>query len=260
MEYPLSHELQLSRRSTQRVHHSLGNFTSFNMDYGYFLDQKSSYDKAMEARKVGEDKRSREYHVIIHTPLATCSAACIENRAPSLIIYLYYDYHSSLLLTNETFELLLQVLKPLMEKKRRARINRSLGELRKFLLDSGIRDKKLDPEGSCKRVEKADILELTVRFLHERHMDCGAGPESCRNESLCTSSSSSSSSDPPSPATSESSRDCLDSTTSHVTEPLRKRRKIHHHRGETSSGDESDEDRKDAVQVVPGNAAMWRPW
>lgn len=142
-----------------------------------------------------------------------------------------------------------------MEKKRRARINRSLGELRKFLLDSGIRDKKLDPEGSCKRVEKADILELTVRFLHERHMDCGAGPESCRNES---SSCISSSSEPCSPATSETSRDCHDSS-HEMSCPLRKRRKLEHLRGE-SSGEESDEDRKDSVQVVPGNASMWRPW
>ncbi|OQR67968.1 hairy-enhancer-of-split 1-like [Tropilaelaps mercedesae] len=153
-----------------------------------------------------------------------------------------------------------KVLKPLMEKKRRARINRSLGELRKFLLNSGIRDKKLDPEGSCKRVEKADILELTVRFLHERHMDCGAGPESNKNEP----SSISTSPEPPIPmplleAFQQEFQDCMDSTTIIRNTPLRNRRRILDLKGE-SSGEESDEDRKDAVQVVPRSSHMWRPW
>ncbi|XP_022665382.1 transcription factor HES-2-like isoform X2 [Varroa jacobsoni] len=173
------------------------------MEYEYPLDQKTAYDKVIEARKV---------------------------------------------------------LKPLMEKKRRARINRSLGELRKFLLDSGIRDKKLDPEGSCKRVEKADILELTVRFLHEKHVDCGAGPETSRQESSLYISSSP---EPPSPICEAfqlpEQRQCAEKNTIPPNGCLGKRRKVRHRRSD-SSGEESDEDRKEAIQVVPGAANMWRPW
>ncbi|KAJ0036638.1 hypothetical protein NQD34_005315, partial [Periophthalmus magnuspinnatus] len=52
-----------------------------------------------------------------------------------------------------------QVSKPLMEKKRRARINQSLDQLKSLLeshYSTTIRKRKL---------EKADILELTVRHL-----------------------------------------------------------------------------------------------
>lgn len=52
--------------------------------------------------------------------------------------------------------------KPLMEKRRRARINASLSELKTFLLDAikkeGMRHNKM---------EKADILELTVKQLRQ---------------------------------------------------------------------------------------------
>uniref|UniRef100_A0A3P8T6A7 Hairy-related 3 n=1 Tax=Amphiprion percula TaxID=161767 RepID=A0A3P8T6A7_AMPPE len=53
----------------------------------------------------------------------------------------------------------LQVSKPLMEKKRRARINQCLDQLKTLLenyYSSSIRKRKL---------EKADILELTVKHL-----------------------------------------------------------------------------------------------
>lgn len=51
--------------------------------------------------------------------------------------------------------------KPLMEKKRRARINESLDNLKQILLEC-------DPESVNKKnakLEKADILEMTVRYL-----------------------------------------------------------------------------------------------
>lgn len=51
-------------------------------------------------------------------------------------------------------------LKPLLEKRRRARINESLRQLRALVLPL------LGLEGSgCSKLEKADILEMTVRFL-----------------------------------------------------------------------------------------------
>lgn len=51
--------------------------------------------------------------------------------------------------------------KPMMEKKRRARINESLDNLKQILLEC-------DPESINKKnakLEKADILEITVRYL-----------------------------------------------------------------------------------------------
>nr|CAI5824914.1 unnamed protein product [Callosobruchus analis] len=55
-----------------------------------------------------------------------------------------------------------KIRKPLMEKKRRARINESLEHLKQIILEC-------DPENAGKRnvkLEKADILEMTVKFLH----------------------------------------------------------------------------------------------
>ncbi|XP_044730069.1 uncharacterized protein LOC123293345 [Chrysoperla carnea] len=57
--------------------------------------------------------------------------------------------------------------KPLMEKRRRARINQSLAMLKTLILDSA----KMDNTKHTK-LEKADILELTVRhFQRHRSMD-----------------------------------------------------------------------------------------
>ncbi|EDO35136.1 predicted protein, partial [Nematostella vectensis] len=50
--------------------------------------------------------------------------------------------------------------KPVMEKRRRERINRSLEELKRLVLEAQHRD--------CSRytkLEKADILEMTVKHL-----------------------------------------------------------------------------------------------
>lgn len=58
--------------------------------------------------------------------------------------------------------------KPLMEKRRRARINRSLAQLRSILLNNHTqRDQRRGNEKSHKqsKLEKADILEMTVRHF-----------------------------------------------------------------------------------------------
>lgn len=55
-----------------------------------------------------------------------------------------------------------QVMKPMLERKRRARINRCLDELKEIMVTS------LQAEGeNVSKLEKADILELTVRHLHK---------------------------------------------------------------------------------------------
>ncbi|KAM7099956.1 transcription factor HES-2 isoform 2-T2 [Molossus nigricans] len=53
-------------------------------------------------------------------------------------------------------------LKPLLEKRRRARINESLRQLKGLILPLLGRE-----SSGCSKLEKADILEMTVRFLQE---------------------------------------------------------------------------------------------
>lgn len=55
-----------------------------------------------------------------------------------------------------------KVMKPMLERKRRARINRCLDELKELMVNA------LQSEGeNVAKLEKADILELTVRHLHK---------------------------------------------------------------------------------------------
>lgn len=64
-----------------------------------------------------------------------------------------------------------KVMKPMLERKRRARINRCLDELKELMVTA------LQSEGeNVSKLEKADILELTVRHLHKlrRHQRLSA--------------------------------------------------------------------------------------
>ncbi|KAK7574320.1 hypothetical protein V9T40_011511 [Parthenolecanium corni] len=55
-----------------------------------------------------------------------------------------------------------KVMKPMLERKRRARINRCLDELKEFILST------LQAEGeNVSKLEKADILEFTVQHLYK---------------------------------------------------------------------------------------------
>ncbi|XP_046988393.1 enhancer of split mbeta protein-like [Schistocerca americana] len=67
-----------------------------------------------------------------------------------------------------------KVMKPMLERKRRARINRCLDELKELMVVA------LQAEGeNVSKLEKADILELTVRHLHKlrRHHALALTPE-----------------------------------------------------------------------------------
>ncbi|KAK6472280.1 mRNAion factor HES-2-like [Huso huso] len=55
-----------------------------------------------------------------------------------------------------------KTLKPLMEKRRRARINESLNQLKTLILPLTGKD-----NSRYSKLEKADILEMTVRFLKD---------------------------------------------------------------------------------------------
>ncbi|XP_017858868.1 PREDICTED: ras-interacting protein RIP3 isoform X1 [Drosophila arizonae] len=64
--------------------------------------------------------------------------------------------------------------KPLMEKRRRARINQSLAILKALILESTKHQNAKNGDGQAKhtKLEKADILELTVRhFQRHRNLD-----------------------------------------------------------------------------------------
>ncbi|XP_066838266.1 transcription factor HES-2 [Anser cygnoides] len=55
-----------------------------------------------------------------------------------------------------------KTLKPLLEKRRRARINESLSQLKALILPLVGKD-----SSRYSKLEKADILEMTVQFLKE---------------------------------------------------------------------------------------------
>ncbi|VDM46872.1 unnamed protein product [Toxocara canis] len=61
--------------------------------------------------------------------------------------------------------------KPLMEKRRRARINRCLFEMKQMLVDSittGVYDRIISPNSPGQsKWEKADILEMSVAYMRQ---------------------------------------------------------------------------------------------
>ncbi|KAI5101488.1 transcription factor HES-2 isoform X1 [Silurus meridionalis] len=57
-----------------------------------------------------------------------------------------------------------KTLKPLMEKRRRARINESLNRLKDLIVPLAGKD-----TSRYSKLEKADILEMTVKFLRDLH-------------------------------------------------------------------------------------------
>ncbi|XP_012253269.2 enhancer of split m7 protein-like [Athalia rosae] len=66
-----------------------------------------------------------------------------------------------------------KVMKPMLERKRRARINRCLDELKDLMVSALAGDGE-----NVAKLEKADILELTVRHLHklQRQQRLSANP------------------------------------------------------------------------------------
>ncbi|XP_030393835.1 transcription factor HES-2 [Gopherus evgoodei] len=73
--------------------------------------------------------------------------------------------------TGEAAELR-KTLKPLMEKRRRARINDSLNQLKTLILPLIGKD-----SSRYSKLEKADILEMTVQFLREIPAPCPPAPD-----------------------------------------------------------------------------------
>ena len=77
------------------------------------------------------------------------------------------------------------ISKPLMEKRRRDRINKSLDELKTILVTALKRD-----QNGCSKLEKADILEMTVNYLKtsktsvESNRQYEAGKQSAIEDSI----------------------------------------------------------------------------
>ena len=70
------------------------------------------------------------------------------------------------------------ISKPLMEKRRRDRINRSLAALKEILIDSRT------DQGTCSKLEKADILEMTVNHLRATTSTYEAGRQKALEDSI----------------------------------------------------------------------------
>lgn len=82
-------------------------------------------------------------------------------------------------LPRETHELR-KIRKPLMEKKRRQRINNSLEYLKRVLLQNTVAISTSG--GRVAKLEKADILEMTVRYIQTLHQQLNIDTEhSSRN-------------------------------------------------------------------------------
>lgn len=77
--------------------------------------------------------------------------------------------------------------KPLMEKKRRARINDSLEALKEILLKNTV---AITQGNRPTKLEKADILEMTVRYLQMLHKR-NAAPNAKSSECCVTSTTTS---------------------------------------------------------------------
>ena len=101
------------------------------------------------------------------------------------------------------------ISKPLMEKRRRDRINKSLNDLKMILIDALRRD-----QNSCSKLEKADILEMAVSYLQSiqttvRRIQNFASAD---NQPLLNSSTYYPITKSSSPSTSDDSSDCSSST------------------------------------------------
>ncbi|KAJ1084515.1 hypothetical protein NDU88_004662 [Pleurodeles waltl] len=69
-----------------------------------------------------------------------------------------------------------KLLKPMVEKRRRERINSSLETLRMLLLEKGPNEKLKNP-----KVEKADILETAVQFIRAQNHGLEPSRDECQN-------------------------------------------------------------------------------
>ncbi|KAH8294615.1 hypothetical protein KR018_000254 [Drosophila ironensis] len=72
-----------------------------------------------------------------------------------------------------------KVTKPLLERKRRARMNLYLDELKDLIVDT------MDAQGDqVSKLEKADILELTVNYLKSQQQQRLTNPQSPRSSQV----------------------------------------------------------------------------
>ncbi|KAI5089029.1 transcription factor HES-7 [Silurus meridionalis] len=70
-----------------------------------------------------------------------------------------------------------RVLKPVIEKKRRDRINQRLDELRTLLLDNTLDSRLQNP-----KLEKAEILELTVEYIRKKATNTKENAADCSRD------------------------------------------------------------------------------
>lgn len=115
-----------------------------------------------------EQRRRRAAHL---TDLPIPQGVFTFHRVCNCFFLFVKEKNGNLFITNRfisTFEtnffsfFSFKVMKPMLERKRRARINRCLDELKELMSSA------LASEGeNLTKLEKADVLELTVRHLHK---------------------------------------------------------------------------------------------
>ncbi|XP_029110276.1 hairy-related 6 isoform X2 [Scleropages formosus] len=114
---------------------------------------------ASEHRKVRDEARARsQLHGIPHLT-CLCEAVTLSLSLSHTECHTHTP-HTTRLLTRVPPFLSFQSSKPIMEKRRRARINESLGQLKTLILDALKKD-----SSRHSKLEKADILEMTVKHL-----------------------------------------------------------------------------------------------
>ena len=93
-----------------------------------------------------------------HTPIVVSPYQTINHRTPTMAPVIKIEEEQQMTRTEEYRK----VVKPLIEKKRRARINTCLDELKDLMVFA------MQSEGeSISKLEKADVLELTVKHLRK---------------------------------------------------------------------------------------------
>lgn len=116
------------------------------------------------------DLQSDDYRQCLQSfsfPISISFVSTLQSQQKQSILYICTETYEKITLYH-----LLQIRKPLMEKKRRARINDSLETLKQILLESKTTLKESTAKKNGQRtakLEKADILEMTVSYLQHLH-------------------------------------------------------------------------------------------
>lgn len=133
---------------------------------------RRSFDDGHETPKILPVSANR-LHFLFNFPFAKVPSLLPRDANGGLFLGPISFSFSASVNYSDPLLLRLQVTKPMLERKRRARINRCLDELKDLMVTALASDGE-----NVAKLEKADILELTVRHLHklQRQQRLSANP------------------------------------------------------------------------------------